>query len=94
MITITPLDQNPIDSESFYQKPRTSKFQSFNKFSEKIDFSDTGTVYDFPLSFTEQSKSSEHFNQSQSSIRITRTNYHLRPQPRKNHSSSTTFDSR
>ena len=36
------------DSEELYNIPRSSKFQSFNKFPELFDLPDTGTVCDSP----------------------------------------------
>ena len=72
-------------SEKLYQKPRSSKIQSFNNFPEIIDRPDTDTLHDSPTSFTNQSNSSVHFKQSQISNRNTRTKYDLRPLPWKKH---------
>ena len=48
-----------------------------------IDFPDTGVVYDLPMSITDQSNSSVHFNLSQVFNRSTRSKYDVKPQPRK-----------
>ena len=61
-----------LDSERFYLKPRFPNFQRFNKFPERIDLPDTDTVYDYLMSFADESNSSLSFNQSQASNRDTR----------------------
>ena len=60
-----------------------SKFQCFNIFAEMFDLGDNHTVYDCPTSFADQSISSLHFNQSETSNRNTRSKKDFRPLPRK-----------
>ena len=64
------------DSESLYLNPRSSNFQSFNKFTELFDLPDFGTVFESPMSFTDNSNPL-HFNLSQASNGNTRTKYDL-----------------
>ena len=59
-------------SEKFYYKPRSSKFQSPNKFPKLFDLPGTDTAYKTPTSLASQSDCSLHFNHTQTSIRNTR----------------------
>ena len=63
------------DSETLHYKPRLSTFHSFNKHPEIFDLPNTDLVQDSLMSFANQSNSSLHFNQSQTSNRNTRTKY-------------------
>ena len=63
------------DCESLHYKPRSSKFQSFNKFTELFELPDTDTVKDIATSLANQPNSFPFFNQSQTSNRNTRTKY-------------------
>ena len=66
--TIISLDQNLI--LKIQKKPRSSKTQSFNKFSKVFDLPDTGTVYGSPTSSIDKSNLPLHFTQSQASKEI------------------------
>ena len=72
------------DSERPYHKPRSSKFQSFNKFPEIFDLSGPCAVFVSPMSFADKSDSSLYFVQTHASNRNNRNLYDLGQQPWKN----------
>ena len=59
-----PPSRSKSDSKSLLYKPKSSSFQSFNKFPELLDIPNKVTIYDSPTSLANQSKSSLHYNQS------------------------------
>ena len=64
--------------------PRSSKFQSLDKFLEICDLPDTDTVHDSGTSMANQSKSSLQFNQSETSDdRDIGANFYPRPLSKK-----------
>ena len=67
------------DSENLDFYPRSSKFESFKKLFDLLEFSVTDTVIDSTMSFANNSNPSLRFNQSQTSDRKTRTKYDPRP---------------
>ena len=69
--------------ENSFHKPRCSKFDSFDKFPEIFDHSDTGTVYDSTAPSTDKTNSSLHVTQSQASKTISLIKWDLGPQTRK-----------
>ena len=71
------------DSEILQYKPRSSNFQSVNKFQQIFDLSDTDIVQDSPMSFANQSNSSLQFNELEFSDGNNRNNCDLRPLPSK-----------
>ena len=72
-------------SESFYYKPRSSKFQSSNKIPKLFDLPGTDAAYKSPTSFASQSGCSLHFSDTHTSNRNTWTTYDLRPKPIRNY---------
>ena len=69
--------QSKSDSQTKDYKPRSAKFQSFNKFAELIDLfaTDNDTVHDSLTSLANQSNFFMQFNQLQTSNTIIRTKY-------------------
>ena len=62
MLFIIVIHKQKLILKDLYFEPRPSKFQSFNKFPNIFDSSDTDTISDSSTSFGNQSSFSPHFN--------------------------------